>query len=97
MGRLSPFLLAWCAICSLVGTSAGGSYMIKTERLLVDPGVGRGDSHLRRRLVGQTAGDEPTLLGGALYWSGNFSVGASRSLRLLLDTGSADCVLNPGV
>lgn len=42
-------------------------------------------------------GTVPTVLGESLYWFGNFTVGDSHDLELLIDTGSTDLILNPGL
>lgn len=43
------------------------------------------------------SGEIPSELGKSLYWFGNFSVGDSGYVRLLIDTGSSDLWLNKGV
>lgn len=49
--------------------------------------------HLRKRQYAI----EATGLDRALYWFGNFSVGDSGPLSLLIDTGSSDILIDPGL
>lgn len=97
MAKLSALLLACSALASaLVTGRAVDSYSVAAERLVWDRDLVNSVSHLRQGLS-NTTGDVPTKLGGSLYWFGNFSVGDSDNLRLLVDTGSTDCILNKGV
>ena len=43
------------------------------------------------------SGSNPSVLGRSLYWFGNFSVGDSGYLKLLIDTGSTDLIVNNGL
>lgn len=41
--------------------------------------------------------EQLTRSGGQGFWFTNFTVGASKDLVLLIDTGSCDVYLNPGI
>jgi hypothetical protein len=41
-------------------------------------------------------GEIPNEIDHALFWFGNFTVGDSQNLDLLVDTGSSDLIVNPG-
>ncbi|OAA50332.1 aspartic protease precursor [Metarhizium rileyi] len=43
------------------------------------------------------AGDDGPLVNKQGFWFSHFTVGASRDLEMLIDTGSSDAILNPGI
>lgn len=51
----------------------------------------------RRRRATQPAGNLSTAIDSDLYWYGNFTVGDSTDLELLIDTGSSDLLVNNGL
>lgn len=46
---------------------------------------------------GSVTTDLPASLGHSLYWFANFDVGDSKNVKLLVDTGSTDLLVNPGM
>lgn len=90
MLSFSSLLLAF----SILGGFAHGDTLIAADRREADEQTVNALAGLRKR--GST-GELPTKLGKSLYWFGHFNVGESSDLRLLVDTGSADCILNNGL
>lgn len=91
MTLTSFLLLSFALLCSLVKGS-DSSYSVSVQRDHADAHTEHMFSRLRQRKTGQL----PTQLGKSLYWFGNFSVGDASSLKLLIDTGSTDILLNNG-
>lgn len=44
-----------------------------------------------------SSGELQETLGRSLYWFGHFDVGNTKNAKLLIDTGSTDLILNPGL
>jgi len=93
MARFPTFFLAAFALsCSVVyGLEDTISFGVTREEH--DAATVNAVSRFRKRQSGQL----PNKLGKSLYWFGNFKVGDSGVLKLLIDTGSTDLLINPGV
>jgi hypothetical protein len=91
MAVRSSFLVALYSLYCLVSAASisSDSFTILSHREEADPVA---INALRKR---QTA-SLPSELGKSLYWFAYFRVGESDPLRLLLDTGSTDLIVNPG-
>lgn len=86
------FLAAFALLCCLVyGLEDTISFGVTREEH--DAATVNAASRLRRRQSAQL----PNKLGKSLYWFGNFKVGDSGVLKLLVDTGSTDLLVNPGL
>ena len=85
----------YCFLCSFAAGAAiaSGGFLISSHRDTADAQTIHALSHLRKRQSG-TLG---SYIGKTLYWFGNFKVGDSGPLKLLIDTGSADLLVNPGL
>lgn len=81
-------MLVWYSICGFAYAAASKSFTIVSHRETADAGL-----LLRKRQTGSL----PSELGKSLYWFGNFSVGNAESVRLLIDTGSTDLLMNKGM
>lgn len=96
MLRTLAILSALC--CSLLSFAAGAAiandgFLISSHRDKADPQTVHALSSLRKR----QSGSYGNYIGETLYWFGNFKVGDSGPLKLLIDTGSADLLVNPGL
>lgn len=90
--RAFAILSAFCCFLhSFVAAAAiaNDGLMIASHRDTADASLLK----LRKRQSGAFGSS----LGKSLYWFGNFTVGDSGSLKLLLDTGSSDLIINPGL
>lgn len=91
MLSISNFVLVVSVFCSLaIGADTS---LIAAHRQEASEQTSNALAALRKR----GTGDLPTKLGKSLYWFGNFSVGESSDLKLVIDTGSSDCILNNGL
>lgn len=88
MATFSAFLLVWYSVCTFAYAAAIDAFTIASHREIADAGL------LPRK---RQAGSLPSSLGKSLYWFGNFSVGDVESVKLLIDTGSTDLLMNEGV
>ncbi|KAK5168945.1 uncharacterized protein LTR77_006254 [Saxophila tyrrhenica] len=88
MGPLATLLLALISVCSFTHAAAVDSFSIASHRDYAD------SNNLPRK---RQSGSVPSELGKTLYWFANFSVGDADSVRLLIDTGSTDLLMNEGV
>lgn len=85
--------------CFFYGLAAGAAiasddgFLIASHRDKADAQTVHALSSLRKR----QSGGFGSYIGETLYWFGNFKVGDSGPLKLLLDTGSADLLVNPGL
>lgn len=95
MANLCALLLVWAALYEISLGRVLDSHSFVVERDVADRRTVNGVSSLRKRQDG--TGELSGALGKSLYWFGNFSVGDSGYLRLLIDTGSSDLWLNTGV
>jgi len=85
---LAAFALLCCLVYGLEDTISFGVTREEHDAASVNA-----VSRFRKRQSGQL----PNKLGKSLYWFGNFKVGDSGVLKLLVDTGSTDLLVNPGV
>ena len=88
MATLSMLLLVWYSVCGLTSAAAVDSFTIASRREAVDAGI----LHRKR----QTA-SLPSVLDKSLYWFANFTIGDAKDVYLLIDTGSTDLLMEPGV
>jgi pepsin A len=73
--------------------AAEDSYTIPVYRDVADEDTVNALSAVRKR----QSGTVPSVLGHSLYWFGHFSVGDTPDLKLLIDTGSTDLIVNNGL
>ena len=87
--------LAFYSICSFASAAAvpGTSFHLETYRHEADRRAVDERSCHRQKQSEVLA----STLGKSLYWFGYFAVGDSEPLKLLIDTGSTDLILNPGL
>jgi hypothetical protein len=88
-------LCAWNALALAAPTRQDG-FTVSTYRDSADEHT-RALLSTSRRLRGRQAASIPAAIDSILYWYGNFTVGESDNLGLLIDTGSSDLILNPGL
>ena len=93
MAAFSALVSLFYALFYFISIANGSSFEISAHRDTADADTVKALSAIRKR---QSA-DLPAKLGNSLYWFGNFSVGDSGDLKLLIDTGSTDCLVNPGL
>lgn len=93
MATFCAFSLICYALLLFTCTVDGSSFEILSHRDTADAETVNALSAIRKRQSGVV----PSKLGNSLYWFGNFSVGDSGPLKLLIDTGSTDCLVNPGL
>ena len=88
-------LLASYSTCSLAAAAVvpGTSFHLETYRQEADRGTVHALSCHRQRQGGILASTRSK----SLYWFGYFTVRESEPLKLLIDTGSTDLILNPGL
>jgi hypothetical protein len=90
-------LLTLCATSVLVIAAPAAierSFSVSTYRDIASEHTRSLLSH-SRRLRGRQTAYIPTAIDEILYWYGNFTVGKSSGLGLLIDTGSSDLIVNP--
>lgn len=92
MAANSLIYLLCLTLCASV-CGAGKTFSFATSREVGDSNVVNHLSHLRKRQSASVASS----LGNSLYWFGEFSVGDSGPLKLLIDTGSSDLLVDPGL
>lgn len=95
MATLYTFLLFFHTLFSFgyaAAIPADNSFTIASYR-----DVAGADTENALRMVKRQSGANPSVLGRSLYWFGNFSVGDTPDLKLLIDTGSTDLILNKGL
>ena len=92
---LSCNFLAFYSICSLASAAAvpGTSFHVETYRHEADRRAVDERSYHRQQQSEVLA----STLSKSLYWFGHFAVGDSEPLKLLIDTGSTDLILHPGL
>ena len=95
MAISSSLLLVLYSICCLASAAAvpSDAFTFETERMEHDR---RAVDLLHPKRSAQS-GILASTLGKSLYWFGYFAVGESEPLKLLVDTGSTDLILNPGL
>lgn len=88
MAPLTGLLLFASLLSNLV---SGETHLLPVHRDTADEHTAHTLAHVRKR-----SGIDylPTKLGKSLYWFGYFDVGEAQNLKLLLDTGSSDLILN---
>ncbi len=88
--KSSLFVASYGFSCLASAASVpSNAFTISTRREEADAAT----NALRKRQSGVV----DSMLGKSLYWFGDFAVGESPPLRLLIDTGSTDLIVNPGL
>ena len=88
MARLSRVLLVCYSVCGFASAAAVKSFEFAAHRESADAGL------LQRK---RQTGSLSSALGKSLYWFTHFNVGDAENVRLLIDTGSTDLLMNEGV
>lgn len=81
------FLCVALVLFTLCGFVWTRSFAIPVHRESIDTTTGKPSE----------SGIIESKLDRSLYWYGHFSVGDSHKLKLLIDTGSTDLIINPGL